>query len=324
MVASTSLQDQKFVFVVGPTGSGKSAWALAQAKKYSGSIVNCDSVQFYKGLEIGSAAPNLTEKQSAPHFLYNYVQAPQEMTAGQFLRDFYQLIETKVLKFPVFIVGGTGFYVQALEKGMYDIEPADLGLRAIIESELKSQGPGLLHDELTKADPEHLIHLNDHYRLVRAIEILRTSGETPTQLKARAGSAENKNAFPFPYLKIGFSQSKEIAQSRIQDRSKKMIENGLLSETQFFLNNGFSEWGPLASVGYKEAVDCLINQKSKSELLENVVTSTMQLIKKQKTWFKRDASILWSDEEDHNQTKINQQLDLYLTTIDPSTLEKGY
>lgn len=322
MAASTSLPDQKFVFVVGPTGSGKSAWALEQAKKYSGSIVNCDSVQFYKGLEIGSAAPTVEEKKTAPHFLYNYMEAPEEMTAGQFLRDFYQLIETKVLKFPVFIVGGTGFYVQALEKGMYDIEPADLGLRSIIESELKAHGPQPLYDELTAADPEHLIHLNDHYRLVRAIEILRVSGDTPTSLKARTGGLANKNAFPFPYLKVGFSQSKEIAHQKILERSKKIIENGLLTETQLFLSKGFSDWSPLSSVGYKEAVDYLIHNKSKSELLENVVTSTMQLIKKQKTWFKRDTSILWSDEQVENQTKLNQQLDLFLTTIDPSAVEK--
>ena len=130
MAASTSLQSQKFIFVVGPTASGKSQWALEQAEKYSGSIINCDSVQFYKGLEIGSAAPTQLEKKKAPHHLYGYVEAPQEMTAGQFLRDFYQLLEKKILKFPVFIVGGTGFYVLALEKGMYDLEPADLELRA--------------------------------------------------------------------------------------------------------------------------------------------------------------------------------------------------
>ncbi len=308
---------------MGPTGSGKSAWALEQAKKYSGSIVNCDSVQFYKGLEIGSASPTIEEKNVAPHYLYNYIEAPFEMTAGQFLRDFYQLVEKNVLKSPVFIVGGTGFYVQALEKGMYDVEPADLGLRSLIEAELKNHGSQPLHDELTAADPEHLIHLNDHYRLVRAIEILRASGETPTLLKARAGRVENKNAFPFPYLKVGFLQTKEVSQAKILERSQRMIEYGLLTETQFYLNSGFSDWSPLSSVGYKEAVDYLIYNKSKSQLLENVVTSTMQLIKKQKTWFKRDTSILWSDGNFDNQTKLDQQLDLYLTTIDPSTLEKG-
>ena len=307
---------------MGPTASGKSQWALEQAEKYSGSIINCDSVQFYKGLEIGSAAPTFLDKNKAPHHMYGYVEAPKEMTAGQFLRDFYQLLEKKILKFPVFIVGGTGFYVQALEKGMYDLEPADLELRAQIEAELQSRGAEILHQELSFADPKHFIHLNDHYRLVRAIEILRTHGLTPTQLKARTVNTENKNAFLFPYIKIGFSENKESAHLKIQQRAKKMIENGMIEEVQFFLKNGFKDWAPLASVGYKEVVDYLLHNKSKSELFDSIVTSTMQLIKKQKTWFKRDSSILWSDSGSDNQINLKDKLDLFLTSIDPSTLEK--
>ncbi len=322
MDASTSLQDQKFIFVVGPTASGKSHWAQEQAEKYSGSIVNCDSVQFYNGLEIGSAAPTAIEKKKVPHHLYGYVEAPEEMTAGQFLRDFYQLIEKKKLKFPVFIVGGTGFYVQALEKGMYDLEPADLNIRTQVEAELKSKGPEILHQELSQADPNHLIHLNDHYRLVRAIEIFRTHGQTPTQLKARATESENKNAFPFQYLKVGFSDHKESAHVKIVQRAKNMIENGIIDETKYFLEKGFNNWAPLSSVGYKEVVDYLLHNKSKSELLDTIVTSTMQLIKKQKTWFKRDSSILWSDSGFENQIKLNDQLDLFLTSIDPNTIGK--
>ena len=111
MAAST----KKIIFVLGPTASGKSAWALEQAVKYQGSVVNIDSVQFYKGLEIGSAAPTALEKKMVPHYLYSYVEAPHEVTAGRYLKDFYALLETNI-QFPLFIVGGDGFLHSGLRK----------------------------------------------------------------------------------------------------------------------------------------------------------------------------------------------------------------
>ncbi|OFZ29811.1 MAG: tRNA (adenosine(37)-N6)-dimethylallyltransferase MiaA [Bdellovibrionales bacterium RIFCSPHIGHO2_01_FULL_40_29] len=321
MVVSTK-DKKKFIFVVGSTASGKSSWALNQAQRLGGSIVNIDSVQFYKGLEVGSAAPTLDEMNLVPHYLYSFVEAPHEMTAGVFLRRFYELIEKGTLRFPVFVVGGTGFYIQALEKGMYDLEPASLEYRQEIERELKEHGPEMLHAELTAADPEHIIHVNDHYRLVRAIEILRQSGETPAQLKAKSQMQQNKNAFPFSYLKVGFSLPKEQARHRVETRTVQMIENGIIEETESFLKRGFQEWAPLSSVGYKDVVDFLIHNKSKQELVSNIVTSTMQLIKKQKTWFKRDSSILWSDLSNEKLLEMQRRLDLFLTDIDPATRAK--
>ncbi len=309
--------------MVGPTASGKSQWALAQAKKYGGCIVNSDSVQFYKGLQIGSAAPTDLEKKLVPHYLYSEKEAPLEMTAGHFVRDFYLLLDKKILKSPVFIVGGTGFYIQALEKGMFDLEPADLELRAQVENELLKKGAVTLLAELTAADPSHVIHLNDHYRLVRAIEILRSTGQTPAMLRIKTVALENKNAFPFPFIKVGFSETKEFAREQIEKRTQRMIEGGIIEETSYFLNHGFASWAPLASVGYKDVVDFLLHNKSKTQLFDNMVISTMQLIKKQKTWFKRDPAILWSDSKAENQIKIENQLDLFLTSIDPRATEKG-
>ena len=155
--------DAKCVFVVGPTASGKSAWALAQAQKHNGSIINIDSVQFYAGLLIGSAAPTDDEKKLVPHYLYSYVSAPAEMTAGGYLKDFYQLLTGQV-KFPLFIVGGTGFYIQALEKGMFDVEAAPAEIREQLESELNKNGAEKLYRELLARDPRSKIHVNDHFQ----------------------------------------------------------------------------------------------------------------------------------------------------------------
>lgn len=311
----------KFIFVVGPTATGKSSWAIQQAEKYQGSVLNIDSVQFYQGLEIGSAAPNKSEKARVPHYLYSYISAPEEMTAGKYLRDFYQLIETTSLKSPIFIVGGTGFYVQALEKGMYDLEPITSDLREKIESELKNSGPEKLFLELNLSDPTHQIHINDHYRLVRAIEILRHHKKTPADFKNLKHL--NKNAFPFPYFKVGFSLPKEEALIKVQKRAEWMLANGMIEETQKCLNLGLENWSPLSSVGYKDVVNFLLHNNSREELLSNVVTSTMRLIKKQKTWFKRDLTILWSDFSSVSLNVIEAQLHQFLTAIDPPVVAKS-
>ena len=295
---------KKCIFVVGPTASGKSAWALQQAEKYQGSIINIDSVQLYKGLVIGSAAPSVAEKGRANHYLYQYVEAPREMTAGDYLKDFYALLDSQTLdgkildssiKFPLFIVGGTGFYIQALEKGMFNIEPVPIEFRKIIEDELAISGAAPLYAELQEKDPDTKIHINDHYRLVRAIEIIRYTGLAPSQL--RMNRAVNKNEFPYEHIKIGFDFSKNEFVERVKLRTQKIIDDGIIEETKKFYDLNLTQWAPLQSVGYKETVEFLRHQKSKEWLFEAIKLSTMQLIKKQKTWFKRDGAILWSKQE---------------------------
>lgn len=267
---------------------------MQQAEIYNGSVVNIDSIQLYQDLLIGSAAPTLAEKKRAPHYLYSYVQAPKEMTAGDYLKDFYSLLKTEV-KFPLFIVGGTGFYVRALEKGMFDIEPASVEFRKNIEAELLQNGPELLYRELQEKDPDAKIHINDHYRLIRAIEIIRHTGLRPSRL--RAIPEANKNGLPFSYIKIGFDFEKSKYEEQVKLRTRNMISNGIIEETLKFYELNLKDWSPLRSVGYKETMEFLQSSKSKEWLFEAINQSTMQLIKKQKTWFKRDGSILWSNHE---------------------------
>jgi len=285
---------KKCIFVVGPTASGKSAWALEMAEKYGGSVVNIDSIQFYKGLEVGSAAPTAEDKKRVPHYLYSYVEAPHEMTAGKYIADFHKLLEGDIA-FPLFITGGTGFYIQALEKGMFDVEPVPEEFRQQIEEELEAKGAEALHRELLQKDPQSKIHLNDHYRLVRAIEIIRYTGKTPSELK----SSQGKNVFPYPYIKVGFDFDKEIYRKRVSFRTKHLISDGIVEETKSFLDKGFHSWAPLHSVGFRETAEYLNEGRCVEWLHESIEQSTMQLIKKQKTWFRRDTSILWSNHESH-------------------------
>lgn len=302
MAASTEFKE-KCIFVLGPTATGKSDWALRQVRKYGGSIVNADSIQFYQGLEIGSAAPAETEKKTAPHYLYSYVKYPEEMTAGQFLRDFYRLLEVQAPRFPLFIVGGSGFYLQALEKGMYDVEPMRPELRKLLEHRLSVEGAESLHRELLSADPQSKIHVNDHFRLVRALEILHSTGQAPSLYKLQKA----KNVLPFPVLKIGFDFEKSELFERVKKRTDIMLEGGLVAEVERALVSASESWAPLQSVGYRETVQFLRTSQSQNWLREEIVKNTMQLIKKQKTWFKRDGSILWS--------KQDEALSAFLSTV---------
>ncbi|WP_409477556.1 tRNA (adenosine(37)-N6)-dimethylallyltransferase MiaA [Pseudobdellovibrio sp. HCB154] len=287
----------KVIFVVGPTASGKSALAMQLAKKFNGSIINIDSVQFYEGLIVGSAAPSEDEKKQVPHYLFSYVKAPHEMTAGQYIRDFYELIESGKVTSPLFVVGGTGFYVQALEKGMYDLPEVSEEIKKEVLADFETFGSEKMFTELKEFDPETELHPNDHYRVGRALEVKRAFNLKMSEFKNSAAS-ENKNKLPYPSMKIGLTfetDDKEKFVQRVHQRTLKMLDEGIIEETKHFLEAGFENWAPLSSVGYHETKAYLQGELKREELAQAITQATMKLVKKQKTWFKRDEAILWSD-----------------------------
>lgn len=301
------------VFVLGPTATGKSQLAVELAQKHHGQIINIDSVQFYKGLEIGSAAPSKDDLKKIPHHLYSYVNAPTEMTAGQYIRDFYQLTEKLKPNTNLFIVGGTGFYIQALEKGMFNLPEVTHEIKQQVLDDLDRHGADKLYEELKNFDTETVVHPNDHYRLGRALEIKRAFNKKMSDFQ----NVVNKDALPYPYLKIGLGFStddKEKMQHRVKTRTEQMIKNGLLEETRTILDQGHEKWAPLSSVGYLEAVQYLKNEITQAQLEPAITQSTMQLIKKQRTWFKRDPSILWSDIFRMDINKIENDVKKFLET----------
>lgn len=304
----------KAIFVVGPTATGKSQLALSLAQKFGGSIVNCDSIQFYNRLKIGSAGPSDEELKLVPHYLYGYVNPPQEVTAGQYLRDFHNLIETnKDLKSPLIIVGGTGFYVQALEKGMYNVPPIQPELKQQIEDEIKEHGNEKAYKELTDFDPETKIHINDAYRIGRALEVKRAFNLKMSELKMQtllSDDAETKFKLPFPFMKIGLDVDREVLKENIAKRTKKMLQAGFIDEVKALIDEGYGEWAPMNSVGYSEIKEFLAGKIPQSDLEELINQSTRQLTKKQKTWFKRDPETKWVNS---NQiSEIFQQIEEFL------------
>lgn len=284
-------------FVVGPTASGKSALALELALKNHGVILNCDSVQVYSHVQIGAAKPSLEELQLVPHYLYDYVHPPTECTAGMYSRAFFdqmQSLEKEGVPH-VYVVGGTGFYFQAIEKGMYEVQESSTAINAELERQASTpEGYQILLDELKAGDPESasLFHAHDRYRILRSIEILRTSGRKPSEL--RLSKKQMQRAFPYPLEKIGVKMERSLLHQRIHDRVKLMLKQGFIDEVIELNKLHLQEWAPLKSVGYREVEMYLRGEiHSLAELEEQILISTRQLAKRQITWFKRDKDIQW-------------------------------
>ena len=292
------MNSKPVIFVVGATATGKSEWALKLAQEFRGVIVNCDSVQVYDKVDIGAAKPSAEEQALVPHYLLGYVQPPTESTAGTYSRDFFECLDKIPDGVPVFVVGGTGFYFMAIEKGMYPVTQVSDEVKKQVEGELAEEGgPERLFQELQMIDPECAakIHLADHYRIGRGIELIRTQGKGVTQIQKEF--EESREAFPYPLLKIGPHWEREALRERIALRCHKMLKMGLVDEVERLLDEGLEQWAPMSSVGYKETVDFIRGHINEDQLLEQITTNTRQLAKRQKTWFQRDKEIHWFDGE---------------------------
>lgn len=285
-----------FVLIVGATGSGKSALGLKLAGRFGGTILNCDSLQVYRRLDIGTAKPSPEERKSVPHELFDILDPGSFLTAGDFRREALSVLERKIPKGPVYGVGGSGFYIQALEKGMFDSGKPDPAVEKKVREDLENLGPGELYAELARLDPEYAqaISPNDHYRLTRALVVIRGSGKPLTEFRKEFQGEK----FPYPLLKFGVRIEKERLLESVTQRTEAMLKAGFLDEVRELVAEGFADWPPLFSVGYKECQMCLRGELAEHELAARIVEKTMQLAKKQRTWFKRDPEIHWFTPEE--------------------------
>lgn len=284
----------KVVFVVGPTCTGKSNFAVQAAIKTSGEILNADSLQFYQSLDIGTAKPTPQEREVVPHHLYDFIPVGEVLTAGDYRRlALLKLDEMNSRGVKVaYIVGGSGFYLQALEKGMFDFGKVDPS----IHNEVRLQAETDLHSlflELRSKDPVYAdkIGMADKYRIARAVELLRMFGKSPTELRSEFVPVP----FPYEIIKVGFSMTRESLLHKVSERTRRMLKTGLILEVKNVLQKTSSKWPPLSSIGYKEVLLFLEGQFPEESLEPEIVQNTMRLAKRQMTWFKRDPEIDWYD-----------------------------
>ncbi len=289
------------IIVSGPTACGKTQTSIELAlllqNQYGRSteIINFDSLLFYSELNIGTAKPTIAERQGIPHHLIDVASIKNPLNAADYLKSADQLLKKIIGKNKIpLLVGGSGFYLRALIKGMYETPQTPESIKKQVQDLYQKEGITAITELLKIQDPDSLkrLHPNDHYRLTRALEFFLSSGQ-PISLEKERKQQENPydfsvNQYPhWDFLHFYLDIPKEIHQKVIEKRTKQMFEDGLLEEVKNLLAQGFTgEEKPMQSIGYKETVSFLHSQiKTQEELVEQIVISTRQLAKSQRTFF---------------------------------------
>ena len=272
--------------VVGPTGSGKSALAVALARHFDGELINCDSLQVFRGFDIGTAKLPLADRLSPPHHLFDICGADQTFTAADFARQVKILLPeiTARGRLPI-LCGGTGFYLRALLRGLSPGPASDLLLRARLEK--RSNLPRLL----ARLDPEaaQRIHPNHRNRILRALEIRILTGRPSHEIFAQASDPLTG----YRVLQLGLAPPREVLYSTLNQRSAHMWDDGLVEEARHLLTLYPPSAKPFAALGYKQALDYLAGRTTKEQAIADLQLKTRHYAKRQLTWFRADPEIHW-------------------------------
>lgn len=286
------LQQAEVVAIVGPTASGKTALSIELAKKYNGEIINGDSMQVYKGLDIGTAKITEEEMEGVPHHLLSVLEPTESFSVA----DYQKLVRAKIAdiqarhKLPI-IVGGSGLYVQAvLFDFQFTDEKVDEAARQAYYDELEKLGPEAMHDKLKQLDPQtaEAIHPNNTRRVIRALEMLELSGVS------KAAEAQNRGEVPlYNHLILGLGQnmSREALYDRINRRVDLMMENGLLEEVRGLWQQNIRGVQSIQAIGYKELYDYLDGKYSIEDAIDSLKQNSRRYAKRQLTYFRNKMDV---------------------------------
>jgi len=287
----------RWVVIGGPTASGKSALALEIAERFGGEVVNADSRQVFRYMDIGTAKPSLEERRRVPHHLFDVATPDEHFDVARY-RDLARAAVAAIAargRLPL-VVGGTGLYIRALRGGLFAAPAASPRLRRSLES-LEEQRPGTLHRWCRRLDPSlaRRVHANDRVRLVRALEVTLTTGERMSAQQERHGFADRLGAVVYLVVDPGVEELRR----RIRRRSVDLFERGLVEEVRELWQRGYGpELAALRSIGYLEASRVLRGERSIAESTEDLRRSTERFAKRQRTWFRKEADAIWVHPED--------------------------
>ncbi len=285
----------KLVCVVGPTGCGKTRLGVEIAKATRGEVVSCDSMQIYRGMVIGTAAPTEEEMQGVPHHMVGVVSPEENYSVARYADDAAKCVDDIIArgKQPV-VVGGTGLYLNALLAGHgFARGDKDGRYRAELEARWESEGGDALYAELARLDPEtaRVLHPNDRKRILRALEVYYETGKTMAQ-----HNAETKRIPPrYDSVRIGLAyEDREQMKRAIDARVDEMVEAGLFDEVRALLACGVPrDVTALQAIGYKEALTYLDGASTRGEAIDEIKLRSRQYAKRQLTWLRRDTGIHW-------------------------------
>ncbi|MCW5197446.1 tRNA (adenosine(37)-N6)-dimethylallyltransferase MiaA [Buchnera aphidicola] len=305
---------QKIIFLMGPTTSNKTKFAIKLTQIFPIDIISVDSGSIYKELNIGTAKPTLKELCLAPHSLINIKNITEYYSAQSFRQDALYEINKSLSnnRIPV-LVGGTMFYYHALINGLSPLPERNLHIRKKILKKNNFYFKGNLHKELLFIDPisAKRIHPNDLQRIIRALEVYFISGKKISDL-----IKDHKYKFPYHVLQfICFPQDKYILHRKIEYRLRKMLSSGFQEEVENLLkNNNFNINNPgMKCLGYREMCDYILNKISYQKMFNKILLSTKKLAKNQITWLKKDKNSFWLNSEKKNSINfIIKNIDIFL------------
>ena len=294
---------EKIVVVAGPTASGKTALGIALAKDFNGEIVSADSMQVYRGMDIGTAKASLAEREGIPHHMLDVAEPWEDYSVARYVEQAEACCRDILCrgKLPI-LVGGTGLYIDSLISGRdFAAVDSDQGLREALAAEYDALGGEAMHRRLQELDPERaaILHPGDKRRIVRALEVYRLTGMTITEHDRQTQALPKR--FDAAAIHLNF-KNRAALYARIDRRVDMMVEQGLFREVEGLLAAGLSpESTAMQAIGYKEAVRSLRGELRQEEAVDLIKQASRRYAKRQLTWFNRDKEalpILWEDEPD--------------------------
>ena len=284
------------IAVVGPTASGKSALAIELAKRFNGEIICCDSMQIYKEMNIGTAKPSESEQAEVKHHLFDFANPKESFSCADYIPLAERVVEDIISrgKMPIFC-GGTGLYLDRFLSGaQFEETEIDENFRREMNDFACEFGNEALHEKLREVDPVSAdeIHPNNVKRVIRALEIYKTSGRTKSELDKESKTFESK----YNAIQIGLKyEDREHLYERINLRVDKMMEAGLLYETKALLDDGVFEKNATAAqaIGYKELLTYFGGTRTLENAIEDLKMATRRYAKRQMTWFSSHGEVKW-------------------------------
>ncbi|MCJ7664739.1 MAG: tRNA (adenosine(37)-N6)-dimethylallyltransferase MiaA [Desulfobacterales bacterium] len=287
------MEKPKIVVICGPTASGKSAAALELARHFGAEIINADSMQVYKYMDIGTAKPSPEERNLVRHHLIDILYPDEEFSAALFREEARQIIaEVSTHGKKAMVVGGTGLYIKALTSGLIRGGEVDPAIRSRLQSEAQDGAREQLYMRLDQVDPATAarLHPHDTYRIIRALEVYERTGRPISALRQRHLFQEES----YQALKIGLMPERGDLYQRIDERVDEMIRHGLGEEVQRLLEMGYAPTlKAMQSLGYKQMAAHLQGEYDLAEAARRIKRDTKRYAKRQITWFKADTRIHW-------------------------------
>ncbi|MEW5949458.1 MAG: tRNA (adenosine(37)-N6)-dimethylallyltransferase MiaA [Thermodesulfobacteriota bacterium] len=338
--ASSVNKKLPLIIIAGPTGVGKTGLSIALAGEFGGEIINADSMQVYRLMDIGTAKPSPEEKRLVPHHLLDVVYPDEVYNAARYRQDAEEAIrDISGRGKRAFVVGGTGLYIKALTRGLFYLPAADEAVRRTLQSEMEKSGLERLYAELKEVDPRaaEKIHSHDKVRILRAIEVFRLTGKPISVYQSEHEFSDSK----YDTFKIGLELERDKLYERIEIRAHEMLETGLIDEVRGLLAAGYAkDLKPMLSLGYRHVIRYLENESNPpsppftkggthhipplkkgdtggfsgeytfDEMLRTMIRDTRRYAKRQLTWFRGDPEIKWYAPSDV--PGISRQVKLFL------------